>query len=160
MAVTKTEEIITFTYQMNDLFDLTSRRTSIMTKNMFTKDGGSLAEEYAMSDDERSTFESYFDKAIVDVYAALLKLSSGVADAYVKNETSLIIKIKNYKAFNPNVLPIVEISIKDTIVSACVREWFNIVSHTELLKQSTLDYTQYEALMRKRLVQLKKIRSK
>lgn len=73
---------ILFYYDRQKLFNEVSLISNFMAKNLSTKEGQSLTDDYAMSDDEKSLFDVCVRAAIPDIYESMSKITHGIADAF------------------------------------------------------------------------------
>lgn len=150
---------VVFKQTISTLFDSVSFQSTYMTKNMVNKEGQSIGEEYAMSEDERDAFTLSLDVVASDIFEIFLKQTSGVNDAYSISSSEISISILDNNAYNSNVLTLVDMAIKECIVSGCLKEWFITCSHADLIKLSNEKYFIAKELLKRRLFQLKKMRA-
>lgn len=150
---------VAFTYTTNSIFDNVSLQSTYMTKDMATKDGVSLGENYALSADEREAFDVILDTVMSDIYEIFLKQTSGVSNAFTLSTTEVKVIILDNAAYNENVLKIVDMALYDCITTGCLKGWFESCSHIDLHKQVYAKYVMVKEQLRRRLFQLKKKRA-
>lgn len=150
---------VVFKQTISTLFDSVSFQSTYMTKNMVNKEGQSIGEEYAMSEDERDAFTLSLDVVASDIFEIFLKQTSGVNDAYVASAEEVSITIFDNNAYNQNVLTLVDQAMRECIVNGCLKEWFAVCSHADLFKLSNERYFMSKELLKRRLFQLKKKRA-
>lgn len=73
---------IRFFYNKETLFNDVSLMSNFMAKNLATKEGNSLTDEFAMSDDERDLFGVCVQQCLPDIYESMAKITHGVNDAF------------------------------------------------------------------------------
>lgn len=170
MVGNKTNNILTFFYNTEDMFNDVSLLSSYMTKNLATE-SGSLMDEFIISDDEREIYNECVKQALPNIYETLLKLTTGVEDAFAEsfnvtneNEDSLNrdkgtyieLNIKNNKQYNKNVLALVDATIRDCIKYATLAEFYSICINADLQGIVQGKYASSMIQLNQRLFQLKK----
>ena len=73
---------VRFFYNREQLFNDVSLMSNFMAKNLATKDGNSLTDEFAISDDEKDLFGVCVQQSLPDIYEAMTKITSGVSSAF------------------------------------------------------------------------------
>lgn len=151
---------ITFSYSNDELFNDVSLLSSYMVKNMVFEAGPAL-DEFVITDDEKDVWKVCLKQALPNIYEALLKISSGVTDAFndnveVGSKKYLQIKIKDNKEYNTNVLSIVESTLRDCINYGTLVEYYSININDGLLNLAKGKFNNYMFQLNKRLFQLKK----
>lgn len=76
---------VTFYYKRDALFNDVSLMSNFMAKNLATKEGNSLTDEFAISDDEKDLFGVCVQQTLPDIYEAMAKITSGVSSAFEDN---------------------------------------------------------------------------
>jgi hypothetical protein len=151
---------ITFSYSNDELFNDVSLLSSYMVKNMVFESGSAL-DEFVITDDEKDVWKVCLKQALPNIYEALLKISSGVTDAFndnveVESKTYLQIKIKDNNEYNTNVLSIVESTLRDCINYGTLVEFYSININDGLLNLAKGKFNNYMFQLNKRLFQLKR----
>lgn len=159
MATTIASEKIKFEYDTATLFDKVALRTAYMAKSLTTEKGESLSEEYAMTDDERDAFNITIESMMPEIQDIFLKQTSGVEDAFVLSDSKLSVTIKDYMAYNSNVVGMVDAALEDCIITGAARGWFEVTLRLDLFKLMTEQFDMKKTLLKRRLYQLKKMRA-
>ena len=131
---------IKFYYKKDTLFNDISLMSNYMCKNMTSKDGNSLTDEYAISDDER-------DLVDVSVRATLPDISG---------ETCVSFTIQDNEAYNGNVLTMVDASLYNCLKYGTLREVYSTITQTEFFNLCTARFLSELFKLKGRLFQLKK----
>lgn len=169
---------VLFYYDKNKLFNDVSLMSNYMAKNLTSKDGAALTDEYAISDDERDIFDVCSRAALPDLYEAMTKITHGVSDSfdddyvvnagsadkeYFVDDTGAVIygeyvtfRMQDNGAYNENVLFLVDASLLSTIKQSILKEYFSIVIQPEFFKVTTDRYIAELYKLKQRLFQLKK----
>ena len=69
---------IVFLYNRDTLFNDVSLMSNYMAKNLATKDGNALTDEYAISDDEKDLVNVSIRATLPDIYEAMTKITTAV----------------------------------------------------------------------------------
>ena len=158
MAYTKTSQQVVFTYTENQLFDKASLASTFMTKDIKTKEGVSLAEEFSLSEDERVIFVEHLGKVVSKIHE-LLQRHLGAELVSLSLISSLVITIKDNANYTDSNLVLLDSSLEETIAEGCLMEWFKTCSQVELFKLAVDKYVEYVESLRDRLFLLKKKRA-
>ena len=160
---------ITFSYTKNEIFNKCCLLSAYMTKNL--KDGDQSAmDDYSMTDDEENMFLACLESSMPDTWEAVLKITSGVQDAYYIEDTTapaegdnpattagdVTIKIQDNGAYNGNAVTLVDASFKNCIIYGVLRDYYATNVHNVLLKLAAERYAAELAKLGTRLFQLKK----
>ena len=78
----KETNTIRFFYKRDALFNDVSMLSNFMAKNLATKEGVSLTEEFALSPDEKDLFDVCVKQSLPDVYEQMIKITSGVTESF------------------------------------------------------------------------------
>ena len=81
-ATTTEKAKIRFYYNRDTLFNDVSLMSNFMAKNLATKEGNSLTDDYALSDDERDLFAVCVRACLPDIYEAMLKITNAIDSAF------------------------------------------------------------------------------
>ena len=168
---------IVFFYNRNTLFNDVSLLSNYMAKNLATKDGGSLAEDYTVSDDEKELFAMSLRTVLPDIYEAMTKITSGVVPAFddsvaessgVKgvdiggNNVTIAggdyveFYIRDNNAYNPNVITLVDASIYNSLKQGALKEIYTTVLQPDFFKVCSERFVAELFKLKQRLFQLKK----
>lgn len=148
--------MIEFSYTKLSLFNNASLRSTYKSRCMIDQQGNYIGEPYALSDDESDAFEICLEKIMTDIYDTVLKMTSGVTDAFVADSAQVTFKIRDNRGYNENVLKNVDISVKDSIVAGVLREWYDVCAKPDFYAEYALKYQVSVNALRDRLFQLKK----
>ena len=151
--------VIVFSYKREDLFNDVSLLSAYMVKNMVIKEGSAL-DEYSITEDEKDVWGVCLKQALPDIYEAFLKISSGVVDAFfeepVSNNSIISITIDDNKAYNNNVLRLVESTLRDCINYGTLVEFYSVCLNDALYNVAKGKYASCMYQLNKRLFQLKR----
>ena len=81
---------IKFYYNRDTLFNDVSLMSNFMAKNLATKEGNSLTDDFAISDDERDLFGVCVQQTLPDIYESMAKITNGVNNAFEDAEVGVI----------------------------------------------------------------------
>lgn len=73
---------IRFYYKRDVLFNDVSLMSNFMAKNLTTKDGDSLTDDFAISDDEKDMFGVCLQQTLPDIYESMAKITNGIDSAF------------------------------------------------------------------------------
>ena len=152
---------IEFKYKKDVLFNDVSLISTYMSKNQSTKDGNSLTDDYAISDDERDLVDVCIRATLPDIYEAMVKITNAVSSAFeddkvVEGVHYVSFTMQDNGAYNPNVLTMVDASLYNCIQYGTLKEVYSIVSHPEFLKLCEDGFVSELFKLKQRLFQLKK----
>lgn len=170
--ITGTPSTIKFLYNRDTIFDEVSLMSNYMAKNLATKDGNSLTDEYAISDDEKDLVNVSIRTALPDIYEAMTKITSDVSSAFDDDvqETSgtdekgtaypaghyVEFIIKDNAAYNNNVLTMVDASLNNCIKHGTLREIYSTITQPEFYNVCSTRFIGELYKLKQRLFQLKK----
>ena len=169
---------ILFYYNKDLLFNDVSLMSNYMSKNLTTKEGNSLTDEYAISDDDKDVFDVCVRQALPDIYEAMTKITYGVENSFedsytvgasttdreyfvngsgvVTNGDYVTFRLLDNDAYNENVLLLVDASLLAAIKQAILKEYYSIVIQPDFFKVTTDRYMAELYKLKQRLFQLKK----
>lgn len=169
---------ILFYYNKRLLRNDISLMSNYMAKNLTTKEGASLIDDFAISDDEEDIVNVCIRAALPDIYEAMLKITNGVNDSFedtytvgsgtsdreyfvnsegvVENGDYITFRIQDNRAYNDNVLSLVDASLLSTIKQGVLKEYYSIVIQPDFFKVTTDRYIAELYKFKQRLFQLKK----
>lgn len=158
-----THGTIKFYYSRDNLFNDVSLMSNFMAKNLANKEGNSLTDEYAISDDERDLYGVCVQQTLPDIYEAMVKITGGVDSAFQADATRtgttdkfIIISIQDNDAFNDNVLSLVDASLYNAIKIGTLKEFYSIVIQPDFFKVCAERFLGELFKLKQRLFQLKK----
>lgn len=162
--------VITFSYDIKDLFNDVGILSAYMTKNL-SAEKGSLLDEYAFTDDEWDIFKVCLKQAVPNIYESMLKMASGVTDAFgaevtlVGDETEGLkrkagtyveLSINDNGAYNANVLSLVDATLRECLKHGTLAEFYSTCIHADLYAAARDKYLANVQQLNQRLFQLKK----
>lgn len=166
------EGTITFYYEKNKLFDEISGLSAYMVKSN-AEEAGPALDVFAITDDEREIVETCMERACLNVYDLLVKLSPNVAYSFdfhvvlddmemqgLTREEGVYIEftIIDNKSYNYNVLTLVSESIAECIKYGTLSSFYSINISNTLQKLSQDKFVSNMLLLEQRLFSLKKKR--
>lgn len=165
-ATTTEKAKIRFYYNRDTLFNDVSLMSNFMAKNLATKEGNSLTDDYALSDDERDLFAVCVRACLPDIYEAMLKITNAI-DAAFEDEvteagptpaagTYIEFTLQDNEAYNENVLSIVDSSIYSAIKYGVLKEFYSTILQPDFFKVSSERFLGELFKLKQRLFQLKK----
>lgn len=169
---------VVFFYNRDTLFNDVSLVSSYMAKNLTTKEGNSLTDEFAISDDERDLVSVSLRTTLPDIYEAMTKITSGVIPAFedlvsvgtrVKigediSGNDVYIEVGDYVefylldngAYNANVITLVDASLYNAVKQGVLKEFYTTVLQPEFFKVCSERFVAELFKLKQRLFQLKK----
>jgi len=168
---------IVFLYDRDTLFNDVSLMSNFMAKNLATKEGNSLTDDYAISDDEKDLVTVCIRAALPDIYEAMTKITSGVIPAFddsvaetagVKGKdiagNNVTLTAGDYvefylldnDAYNANVITMVDASLYNALKQGVLKEFYSTVLHPEFFKVCSDRFVAELFKLKQRLFQLKK----
>lgn len=129
------EKTIVFSYPLQGIFDNASRVSAFNAKSIKDKEGRSLLADYALSDDEKDMFLQGLNSILPEIYEKILKITSGVEDAYFfeTTETDVKFTIQDNDSYNKNVLTLVDASLMECIIEGALKAWYKNCAQADLL---------------------------
>lgn len=176
---------IVFIYNRDTLFNDVSLMSNYMAKNLATKDGNSLTDEFAISDDESDLVEVSIRATLPDIYEAMTKITTAVVPAFEDDEninsggsgTPLQVTIGkdiagndvkvpyghyvefyilDNDAYNANVLTMVDASLYNCLKHGVLKEFYSTVVQADFFKICADRFVGELFKLKQRLFQLKK----
>ena len=152
---------IKFYYEKDTLFNDISLMSNYLCKNMTSKDGNSLTDEYAISDDERDLVDVSVRATLPDIYEAMVKITNSINSAFededtVSGKTCVSFTIQDNEAYNGNVLTMVDASLYNCLKYGTLREVYSTITQTEFFNLCTARFLSELFKLKGRLFQLKK----
>ena len=152
---------IQFYYNRNTVFNEVSLMSNYMAKNLATKDGNSLTDEYAISEDEHDLVDICIRAALPDIYEAMTKITTLVADAFdddvtVSGNSCVSFTVLDNAAYNDNVLSIVDASLNNCVKFGTLKEIYSTLPQPEFFNSCSSRFVAELFKLKQRLFQLKK----
>lgn len=154
---------IKFYYKRDVLFNEVSLMSNYMAKNLATKDGNSITDDYAISDDDRDLVDVCIRATLPDIYEAMTKITFTVESAFDDDDTTVVSEehcvsftIQNNAAYNKNVLTMVDASLNNCIKYGTLREVYSTVTQPEFYNVCSARFIGELYKLKQRLFQLKK----
>lgn len=147
---------IRFFYTRELLFNNASLRSSYKSLCLSDQQGNYMGEPYTLSDDERDAFDVCVDTVVADVYDMVLKMTSGVADAFVADSTQVAFKIRDNQGYNENALKNLDVGVKNALVNGILREWYDLCAKPDFRAEYAVKYQAAMNALRTPLFQLRK----
>lgn len=156
-----TNNTIKFYYKRDVLFNEVSLMSNYMAKNLATKDGNSLTDEYAISDDERDLVNVSIRATLPDIYEAMVKITNSVSSAFDDDELvgadhCVVFVLQDNDAYNSNVLTMVDASLNNCIKHGTLREIYSTITQPEFYNVCSARFIGELYKLKQRLFQLKK----
>jgi hypothetical protein len=146
---------IAFSYNSDELFNDVSLVSAYMTKNIIT-DSGTALDEFAISEDERDVFDVCVKQTLPNIYETLMKMSSGIEDAFKYENGVIEFNIVDNSAYNRNVLKLVESTLLECMKYGALTEFYSMNMNATLQQASQRKFADNLLLLNQRLFQLKK----
>ena len=168
---------IVFFYNRDTLFNDVSLMTNYMAKNLSTKDGNALTDDFAISDDERDLVNVSVRSALPDIYEAMTKITNSVIPAFDDSVTETAgvkgkdisgnnvnitsgdyveFQLLDNDAYNANVISIVDASLYNCIKYGTLKEIYSTIVNPDFFKISAERFVAELFKLKQRLFQLKK----
>lgn len=161
---------ITFYYDSDKLFNDVSLMSAYMTKNL-GNEGGSLMDEFSISDDEQDIYKVCVRQTLPNIYETMMKITSGVDNAFedeevvstaetegLKREAGTYIEftMQDNEAYNDNILNLVDATLLNCLKYGVLAEFYAICVNGDLHRISQDKFTTSLFQLKQRLFQLKK----
>jgi hypothetical protein len=137
--------------------------SNYMSKNLSTKDGNSLTDDYAISDDERDLVDVCIRATLPDIYEAMVKITNSITSAFEDDDTTAIsgehcvsFTIQDNNAYNENVLNMVDASLYNCLKQGTLKEVYSTVVQPEFFNTTSNRFVAELYKLKQRLFQLKK----
>lgn len=158
---------IKFLYNRDTLFNEVSLMSNYMSKNLSTKDGNALTDDYAISDDEKDLVNVSIRATLPDIYESMAKITNAISPAFdddVEESGSGDITAGHYVefilqdngAYNDNVLTMVDASLYNCIKHGTLKEIYSTIVNPEFFKICADRFVAELFKLKTRLFQLKK----
>lgn len=168
---------ILFYYNRDTLFNDVSLMSNYMSKNLSTKDGNALTDDYAISDDEKDLVQVSIRATLPDIYEAMAKITNSVIPAFddeveedgtrsgkdITDTTKTIgagtyveFTLLDNGAYNDNVLTMVDASLYNAIKHGTLKEVYSTIVNPDFFKLSADRFVTELFKLKQRLFQLKK----
>lgn len=163
---------IKFFYNRETIFNDVSLMSTYMSKNLSTKDGNSLTDEYAISDDERDLVKVCIRATLPDIYESMTKITNAVSFAFddsVEESAGtdqrgtayaagyyVEFVLQDNNSYNDNVLTMVDASIYNSIKLGTLKEIYSTLTQPEFYNTCSNRFVGELYKLKQRLFQLKK----
>ena len=176
---------ILFYYNRDTLFNDVSLMSTYMSKNLSTKDGNALTDDYAISDDEKDLVQVAIRATLPDIYESMAKITNAVIPAFDDDVqeygasatsgqrqttgtdiqgTTITIPAGHYVeftlldngAYNDNVLTMVDASLYNCVKHGTLKEIYSTIVNPEFFKLCADRFVAELFKLKQRLFQLKK----
>ena len=156
-----TNNTIEFKYKKDVLFNDVSLMSNYMSKNLSSKDGNSLTDDYAISDDERDLVDVCIRATLPDIYEAMVKITNTVSSAFeddkvISSEHYVSFTMQDNGAYNANVLTMVDASLYNSLKYGTLKEVYSTVVQPEFYNTCANRFVGELYKLKQRLFQLKK----
>jgi len=168
---------ILFFYNRDTLFNDVSLMSNYMSKNLATKDGNILTDDFAISDDEKDLVQVCIRATLPDIYESMAKITNSVIPAFdddVEEDgtktgkditgTTKTVPAGDYVefllldngAYNDNVLTMVDASLYNSLKHGVLKEFYSTVINADFFALSRDRFLAELSKLKQRLFQLKK----
>lgn len=156
-----TNNTIEFRYKKDVLFNDVSLMSNYMSKNLSTKDGNSLTDDYAISDDEHDLVDVCIRATLPDIYEAMVKITNTVSSAFeddkvISGDHYVSFTMQDNGAYNANVLTMVDASLYNSLKYGTLKEVYSTVVQPEFFNTCANRFVGELYKLKQRLFQLKK----
>lgn len=153
--IEKNDGVITFTYGSDDTFNDVGLLSAYMTK-VLAKEKGASMDDLAISEDERDVYDVCVKQALPNIYEVVVKITSGVEDAFKSEDGNIVFNIRDNESYNSNVLTIVDETLHTCLKYGILAEFYSVNTNADLQRISLAKYADSIAQLKQRLFQLKK----
>ena len=149
--VSGTPNIITFSYDMLDMFNSVSLRTTYRSNMVRNQENEAQHDDIAISQQEKDIVKEFLAQAAYEIFSELFKLAEGVTTSISVGtgcvSGQLIIgSIVDEDAYNDNVLPAIDSKIENCLRYFVMAEWY---SSTGMKDDGTENYQKYRSNLSK-----------
>jgi hypothetical protein len=167
---------ITFYYNSDGLFNDVSLMSAYMTKNL-ANEGGSLMDEFSISDDERDIYDVCVRQTLPNIYETIMKITPRDVDNAFEDEIEvetdespdsegiglkrvagkyIELTLNDNDSYNKNVLNLVDATLLNCLKYGILAEFYSICVNADLYRIAQDKFTSNLFQLKKRLFQLKK----
>lgn len=160
---------IKFLYNRDVLFNEVSLMSNYMSKNLSTKDGNALTDDFAISDDEKDLVTVCVRATLPDIYESMIKITNAISSAFDDEVTEAAdathgitagsyveFVLQDNGAYNDNVLNMVDASLYNCIKHGTLKEVYSTIVNPDFFKISAERFVAELFKLKQRLFQLKK----
>lgn len=163
---------IKFFYNRDTVFNDVSLMSNYMCKNLTTKDGDAMIDDYAISDDERDLVNVGIRATLPDIYESMAKITTAVSDAFDDEVDEnagtdehgeaypagsyVEFTLQDNGSYNNNVLTTVDASLYNSIKFGTLKEVYSTIVNPDLSKIAADRFVAELYKLKQRLFQLKK----
>ena len=167
-ATAADKDLILFYYDRETIFNDVSLMSNYMCKNLTTKEGNSMTDDYAISDDERDLVNVSIRAALPDIYESMAKITNSVSSAFEDDATEtgatgrpaaghyVEFTLLDNGAYNDNVLTTVDASLYNSIKFGTIKEVYSTIVNPDLFRLAADRFVGELFKLKQRLFQLKK----
>ena len=145
---------VTFYYQTTGLFNEIKLLSLYRAKQIFI-DGKNEFDKFAITNDEEDFFDTQIGYVVNELFAELAKISYSIDDSvFVDTDKSGVVSvasgfsIKDYNAYNDNLLTVIDNRIRKAIVNYVLSEWWGVCGLEDERKKTQLAYEQMKMAMK------------
>lgn len=128
---TKDNSNITFSYEIDAIFEDASRISAYNAKSIRDKEGNSMFTDFALSDDEKDIFIQGLNSIVPEIREKIIKLASPSTNT---DTSSISFVIKDNGVYNSAVLDLVDSSFHECLVEGALKAWYKNCSHMDFMK--------------------------
>ena len=166
--ISGTPDTILFYYNRDTLFNDVSLMSNYMSKNLSTKDGNALTDDYAISDDEKDLVQVAIRATLPDIYEAMAKITNAVSSAFEDDATEtgtsgrpasghyVEFTLLDNGSYNDNVLTTVDASLYNALKYGVLKEVYSTIVNPDFYKLCADRFVAELFKLKSRLFQLKK----
>lgn len=127
--------VIRFSYTKDELFREAALRSAYKSAALTDAEGGYAGEAYALSDDERDAFGVCVEQALEGVRDVLLKMSSGVEDAFQVTADMVVVSLRDNRGYNGNGLGAADGGLRNALVCGVLGEWYGLCGRADFAQE-------------------------
>lgn len=154
MVERETKGMITFGYEVSNLFNDSSLISAHMSKSL--ADTGINIDKLILTEDEEEVYNVCLRNALSNTYEHILKLASG---DLVDEGSRIEISIKDNKACKDNAVDMTDKAIRDCLIYGSLMEFYSIVTNVDMYRISQKGFDENLAKLKKMLFHLSKKRT-
>lgn len=152
--IIKQSNNIVFSYQIDTLFGSCCQKSAYISRHISTED--IVIDDVTLTDDDKNIFLIALEPILSNIHDRLLKLSSGINNAYTNDGTTISFAIQDNGAYNNNVLSIVDTTIYNCMEIGSIMTWYQICGIKAVDQEYSAKYIASLQELSRRIFQLKK----
>ena len=149
-----TKNPIKFNYDIDTLFISCCQKSAYISRHISTEDV--VIDDVTLTKDDKDVFVAALDPILSNIHDRLLKLSSGINNAYTNDGTTISFTIQDNGAYNNNVLSIVDTTIYNCMEIGSIMSWYQICGIRAVDQEYSAKYIASLQELSRRIFQLKK----